>query len=151
VHRYTEIQEFPQALNNSQKWNWHTRMFLAEATANLTAEETSGSPLKYTREELQGLEMTLIEHEIWLDKWVEKQKGVPLYEDPVVQTKEMRERAKTLEMHLQKLALKKPPKVKKTSSSTSTTSTSTSTSTAGGARSSSGSEAGDSTQRHDEL
>ena len=38
IHRYQEIEAFPQALNNSQMWNWSTRLFLHDARQNLTAE-----------------------------------------------------------------------------------------------------------------
>ena len=116
-HRYKEIEDFPQTLNNSQKWNFHTRLFLGEAKGNLTEEEKTGVQGKYTREELDGLEKDLKEHEAWLNEWVEKQKSVKMNEDPVIETREMRERADKLELHLQKLALKKMPKVRKSSSS----------------------------------
>lgn len=126
IHRYKEIEEFPQALNNSQKWNWSTRMFLTEAKAALAEEEASGLPSKYTKEELDALEKTLKEHETWLNEWVERQKSVKMNEDPVILTSEMRARAKTLENHLQKLVRKKVPKPKKTTTTTTTTTTSTS-------------------------
>ncbi|TFY76525.1 hypothetical protein EWM64_g7490, partial [Hericium alpestre] len=98
-------------LNNSQMWNWQTRLFLTDARHNLTQEEASGAVEKYVREELDALERTLKEHERWLNEWVEKQKGVKMNEDPVVETSEMRERAGKLEKHLQQLVFKKPPKV----------------------------------------
>ena len=69
VHRYNEIKEFPHALNNSQMWNWSTRLFLTEAKQNLTAEEEAGVPSKWTREELADLEKTLKDHEKWLSEW----------------------------------------------------------------------------------
>ncbi|KAI3608795.1 hsp70 family chaperone lhs1 [Moniliophthora roreri] len=121
IHRYQEIEQFPQALNNSQMWNWSTRLFLTEAKANLTAEEAAGLPSKWTKDELDALEKTLKEHETWLNIWVEKQKSVKSWEDPVIETTEMRARAKVLEQHLQKLMRRKVPKVKKTSSSASST------------------------------
>ncbi|KAK7039209.1 lumenal Hsp70 protein [Paramarasmius palmivorus] len=114
IHRYQEIEQFPQALNNSQMWNWSTRLFLTEARANLTAEEAAGQPSKWTREELDSLEKTLKEHESWLNTWVEKQKSVKSWEDPVIETTEMRARAKVLEQQLQKLMRRKVPKPKKT-------------------------------------
>ncbi|KAI0369349.1 actin-like ATPase domain-containing protein [Pilatotrama ljubarskyi] len=123
VHRYKEIEEFPKALNNSQMWNWSTRMFLTEAKANLTKELESGTVGKYTKEELDELEKTLKDHEAWLNEWVEKQKAVKMNEDPVILSSEMRARAKVLENHLQRLVKKRPPKPAKkpTSSSSSTT------------------------------
>ncbi|KAI0063322.1 actin-like ATPase domain-containing protein [Artomyces pyxidatus] len=124
MHRFIEIQEFPQALNNSQMWNWHTRLFLTEAKAALAEEEKSGTQGKYTREELDALEKTLKDHETWLNEWVEKQKSVKMNEDPVIETSEMRARAERLEKHLQRLVQKKPPKPKKTNSSASGTATS---------------------------
>lgn len=123
IHRYQEIEAFPHALNSSQMWNWSTRLFLAEARANLTAEQAADLPSKWTKEELDGLEKTLKEHETWLNIWVEKQKSVPMNEDPVIETTEMKARAKVLETALQKLVRRKIPKVKKT---TTTAATSTS-------------------------
>jgi hypoxia up-regulated 1 len=114
VHRYKEIEAFPEALNNSQKWNFHTRMFLTEARQNLTIELEAGLPSKWTPEELDNLEKTLKEHEKWLDEWVEKQRSVKSFEDPVIETMEMKARAKTLETQLYKLVKRKIPKVKKT-------------------------------------
>ena len=114
VHRYKEIEAFPQALNNSQMWNWSTRLFLTEARQNLTAEKEAGLPSKWTTDELDGLEKSLKEHESWLAEWVEKQKSVKPYEDPVIETTEMKARAKVLETSLMKLYKRKVPKVKKT-------------------------------------
>lgn len=112
MHRYKEIESFPEVLNNSQKWNWHTRMFLAEARQNLTAEAEAGVPSKWTDEELDGLEQTLKVHEAWLDEWVEKQRSVKSYEDPVIETTEMKARAKQLETKLLKFMKRRVPKVK---------------------------------------
>jgi len=113
VHRYKEIEAFPEALNNSQKWNWHTRMFLTEARQNLTAEIEADLPSKWTSDELDALETTLKEHESWLNEWVEKQRSVKSYEDPVIETTEMKARAKVLETQLYKLVKRKIPKAKK--------------------------------------
>ncbi|KAF9238683.1 heat shock protein 70 family [Melanogaster broomeanus] len=117
VHRYKEIEAFPEALNNSQKWNWSTRLFLAEARANVTAEEAADIPSRWTSVELDALEAALKEHEIWLNDGVERQKHVKMNEDPVIETRDMKERAKKLEMHLQRLVKRKAPKVKKASPS----------------------------------
>ncbi|KIJ60918.1 hypothetical protein HYDPIDRAFT_169952 [Hydnomerulius pinastri MD-312] len=114
VHRYKEIEAFPEALNNSQKWNWSTRLFLTEARANLTAEAATDVPSKWTSEELDALEIALKEHEVWLNDGVEKQKRTKMNEDPAIETKDMKARAKTLELHLQRLVKRKAPKVKKT-------------------------------------
>lgn len=132
VHRINEIGEFPQALNTSQMWNWHTRLFLSEARDNLTAEERAGTTGRYTKTELDELEKALREHEAWLHEGVEKQKGVPMNHDPVIETKEMRKRAKALETHLQRLVQKKPPRVRPSSSSSSTTQAPLRTDEAGG-------------------
>jgi hypoxia up-regulated 1 len=123
VHRVKEIEEFPQALNISQMWNWHTHVFLADARTNLTQEEQAGTTGRYTKVELDELEKTLKEHEKWLNEWVEKQRSVPINHDPVIETVEMRKRAKVLETQLQRLVQKKPPRArpKSTSSSSSTT------------------------------
>ncbi|KAJ7650569.1 Hsp70 protein-domain-containing protein [Roridomyces roridus] len=118
VHRYQEIEAFPQALNNSQMWNWSTRLFLTEARQNLTAEAAADLPSKWTKEELDSLEKTLKEHESWLAEWVEKQKAVKSNEDPVIETTEMKARAKVLETALQKLVKRKVPKVVKKKTTT---------------------------------
>ncbi|KAI0944585.1 hypothetical protein AcW1_002258 [Taiwanofungus camphoratus] len=124
IHRYKEIEEFPRALNNSQMWNWNTRLFLTEARINLTAAEEGSLSYKHTKEELDELERTLIDHEKWLNEWVEKQKSVKMNEDPVILSSEMRARAKTLENHLQRLVKKKTPRPLKKSTSTQATETS---------------------------
>ncbi|KIY68804.1 actin-like ATPase domain-containing protein [Cylindrobasidium torrendii FP15055 ss-10] len=110
THRYVEREAFPQALNNSQMWNWSTRLFLTDARQNLTEEAAQGLNSKWTKEELDALEKTLKEHETWLNTWVEKQKSVKQNEDPAIETTEMRARAKVLEQHLQKLYKRPAPK-----------------------------------------
>ncbi|KAG6333862.1 hypothetical protein ID866_5225 [Astraeus odoratus] len=142
MHRYKEIEEFPEALNNSQKWNWSTRLFLSEARANLTAESAAGLPSKWTVEELDALEKAVKEHEAWLNDGVEKQKHVKMNENPAIETREMRSRAKTLELHLQRLVRRKAPKVKKTPKSAGTDSNGESDQTGGG---------GSTQTSHDEL
>ena len=117
VHRYKEIEEFPKALNNSQMWNWSSRLFITDAKQNLTAEAEGGPPARYTQAEVDALEKTLKEHEAWLAEWVAKQRQVPINQDPVILTSEMRARAKTLENHLQKLWKKKVPLKKKSNGS----------------------------------
>lgn len=107
-------------------WNWSTRLFLQEARQNLTVETAASLPSKWTKEELDGLERTLKEHETWLSEWVEKQKSVKPNQDPVIETTEMKARAKVLETHLQKLWKRKIPK-KPIATSTSTTATASST------------------------
>ncbi|KAI0291592.1 heat shock protein 70 family [Russula brevipes] len=123
VNRIKELEEFPQALNISQMWNWKTRLFLAQARENLTSEERAGTAGRYTKAELDELEKALKEHEAWLDEGVEKQKSTPMNHDPVIETGEMRRRAKALESHLQRLVQKKPPRVRPSSSSSSSSST----------------------------
>lgn len=130
VHRYQEIEGFPQALNNSQMWNWSTRLFLEEARQNLTAEVAADVPSKWTKEELDALEKTLKEHETWLNEWVEKQKSVKPNEDPVIETTEMKARAKVLESALARLVKRKVPKTVKKKTTTTTEAEPTSTSSA---------------------
>lgn len=110
-------------------WNWSTRLFLTEARQNLTIETEADLPSKWTKEELDGLEKTLKEHEVWLNTWVEKQKSVKSYENPVIETTEMKARAKVLEGQLAKLARRRIPKAKKTTTSTSASSTAAATTT----------------------
>ncbi|KAK7055392.1 actin-like ATPase domain-containing protein [Favolaschia claudopus] len=128
IHRYKEIEAFPQALNNSQMWNWSTRLFLEEATQNLTAEAAADLPSKWTKDELLALEKSLKEHETWLNEWVEKQKKVQMNEDPVIESTEMKARAKVLETALMKLVKRKVPKAAKKKKET-TTATEEATST----------------------
>ncbi|KAI0052486.1 actin-like ATPase domain-containing protein [Auriscalpium vulgare] len=149
MHRFIEIQEFPAALNNSQKWNWQTRLFLTEAKTVLAAEEQAGTEGKYTREELDALEKTLKEHEAWLNTNVEKQKARKMYEDPAVETQEMGERAERLERHLQRLVQKKPPKPRKTKASASSSTTPTESGSESRASGPSPSQTG--AKGHDEL
>ena len=120
IHRYQEIEAFPQALNNSQMWNWNTRLFLAEARENLTAEAKADLPSKWTADELDSLEKALKDHESWLDEWVEKQKKVKANQDPVIETREMKARAKVLEQHLHRLYRRKVPKAVKKKTTTTT-------------------------------
>ena len=132
AHRYKEIEEFPKALNDSQMWNWSSRLFITEAKKNLTAEAEGGPPARYTQAEIDALEKTLKEHEAWLAEWVAKQREVPMNQDPVISTGEMRARAKTLENHLQKLWKKKvPPKKKPSGSQGSSSGTPSGTGTSG--------------------
>ena len=127
AHRYKEIEEFPKALNNSQMWNWSSRLFITEAKQNLTAEAEGGPPSRYTHAEIDALEKTLKEHEAWLAEWVAKQRQVPMNQDPVILTNEMRARAKILENHLQKLWKKQvPPKKQPNGSQGSSSGTGTS-------------------------
>ncbi|KIJ04870.1 hypothetical protein PAXINDRAFT_21841, partial [Paxillus involutus ATCC 200175] len=81
------------------------------------AEAVANIPSKWTSEELDALEAALKGHEAWLNDGVEKQKRTKMNEDPAIETKDMKARAKTLEMHLQRLVKRKAPKVKKSSSS----------------------------------
>jgi len=117
AHRYKEIDEFPKALNNSQMWNWSSRLFITEAKQNLTAEAEGGPPARYTQAEIDALEKALKEHEAWLAEWVAKQREVPMNQDPAISTREMKARAKTLENQLQKLWKKKIPPKKKSNGS----------------------------------
>lgn len=143
-HRYKEIEEFPKALNQSQMWNWSTRLFITEAKQNLTTEEAEDRPSRFTREELADLESALIEHEKWLNINVERQKKVKLNEDPAIETAEMKRRAEALATQLQKLVKRKIPKARKPkSTSSSATTEATATSAAEGDSST--------TKKHDEL
>ena len=160
MHRYKEIEEFPQALNNSQMWNWSTRLFLTEARQNLTEEAAADLPSKWTKEELDSLEKTLKEHESWMHEWVEKQRAVKSNEDPVMETTEMKARAKVLEKEFVRLMRRKAPVKKKTTTTSSSSSTSTTATESESSRtveSSSGSTTAESTASsnqpgpHDEL
>ena len=93
-------------------------------------EATEGAPSKWTKEELDVLERTLREHETWLNEWVEKQKTVKMNEDPVIETAEMKARAKVLETQLSKLIKRKTPKRKVTTTAAETTATTEATSAA---------------------
>jgi len=106
--RLLETEEFPKALNNSQTWNWSSQLFITEARQNLTAEAEGGPLSRYTHAEIDVLKM-LREHEAWLAEWVAKQRQVPMNQNPIILTSEMRARAKVPENHLQKLWKKVPP------------------------------------------
>lgn len=131
--RYTEIEAFPTTLNDSQRVNWMTRIFIADARTNLSSIPPPSSDdtepqklLPYTEAEIDALERSLIEHETWLNEWVSKQRSVATYDDPVIFTTEMKARAKALEGSLGRLARRKAVTRKSTSSSTySTTSAKT--------------------------
>ena len=144
VHRYREIEEFPKALNNSQMWNWSSRLFITEAKQNLTAEAEGGPPARYTQVEIDALEKTLKEHEAWLAEWVAKQRQVPMNQDPVILVSEMRARAKILETHLQKLWKKRVSSKKSSGSQGSSTGTPSGTGT-------SSTTPEETTKLHDEL
>ncbi|EJD05176.1 actin-like ATPase domain-containing protein [Fomitiporia mediterranea MF3/22] len=127
--RYTEILAFPSTLNESQRINWMTRLFLTEARKNLTAELIPGNlPALHTSDELLTLEKALREHESWLHEGVEEQKRRGMNEDRAILTSEMKVRAKMLEKELMKLMRRKTPPKKKTSTSASSSSSSTSAS-----------------------
>lgn len=143
IHRYKEIEEFPRALNDSQRLNWSSRLFLTDAKNNLSEAEAGGPPSKYTREELDSLEKTLKDHEKWLNEMVEKQKSVKMNEDPVLESSDLREKVKPLETQLQKLVKKKMPRPKKTA----TKATSSSSSTSSAEETTTGGDRG----RHEEL
>lgn len=128
-------------------------MFITEAKLALEKEEQGGEPAKWSKEEIAGLEKTLIEHETWLNEMVEKQKAVPMYDDPAVESSELRTRVKALENNLQKLAKKRVPRRKATTtSSASATETATSDSSSATASTTSSAPGDKSTPAgHDEL
>ena len=141
IHRYKEIEEFPKALNVSQMMNWSARLFITEAKTNLTLAQETDIPPRITKEEIDSLEKTLKDHERWMNEEVEKQKKVKMNEDPVLESKTLREKVKPLESQLQKLMKKKAPRIPKKSKTASSTTSST---TASESTASSGS-------GHDEL
>ena len=104
-----ETKEFPKALNNSQTWNWSSWLFITEARQNLTAEAEGGPSSRYTHAEIDFLEKMLRGHEAWLAEWAAKQPQVPMSQNPIILTSEMKARAKVPENHLQKLWKKVPP------------------------------------------
>jgi hypoxia up-regulated 1 len=134
-------------------WNWSTRLFITEAQANRTVEEKTDGPYKYTKEELAALEKHLIEHETWLNIHVEKQKAVPMNEDPVIETSEMKRRADELSQELQRLVRRRAPVKPKKSKSTTATGTTTSSEAedASSKPSTSTSTPSDTPDKHDEL
>jgi hypoxia up-regulated 1 len=105
-------------------------------------EPTADLPSKWTSLELDALEKTLREHEAWLSERVEKQESVRSYEDPVIETTEMKARAKVLESHLQRLYKRKVPKVVKKPKPTTTTTTEVTKETEGTTRDEAASEEG---------
>lgn len=95
----------------------------------MTAEAEADLPSKYTKEEIDAVEKSLKEDEVWLLEWQEKQKAVKAHEDPVLLTAEMDARGKTLQTKVMRLLKRKIPKPRKTS--TSSTASATSSSSAG--------------------
>ena len=122
IHRYKEIEEFPKALNVSQMMNWSARLFITEAKTNLTLAQETDIPPRITKEEIDSLEKTLKDHERWMNEEVEKQKKVKMNEDPVLESKTLREKVKPLESQLQKLMKKKVPRILKKSKTVSSSS-----------------------------
>ena len=126
IHRYKEIKEFPKALNVSQMMNWSARLFITGAKTNLTLAQETDIPPRITKEEIDSLEKTLKDHERWMNEEVEKQKKVKMNEDPVLESKTLREKVTPLENQLQKSMKKKAPRIPKnykTASSTASEST----------------------------
>jgi hypothetical protein len=64
-----------------------------------------------TKMELDELEKMLKEHEMWLNKWVEKQRSLPMNCNPVIKMEEMQKCANMLETYIQNLVQKKPPHI----------------------------------------
>ena len=126
-------------------------MFLTEAKQNMTKELEAGTPTKYTKDELDEFEKALKDHEVWLNEWVEKQKGVKMNEDPVILSSEMRARAKVLENQLQKLYRKRPPKAPRKSSSSSSTAATSASETGSAEETASTSGTSSKDPRHEEL
>ena len=132
IHRYKEIEEFPKALNVSQMMNWSARLFITEAKTNLTLAQETDIPPRITKDEIDSLEKTLKDHERWMNEEVEKQKKVKMNEDPVLESKTLREKVTPLENQLQKLMKKKAPRIpKKSKTASSTASESTASSGSG--------------------
>lgn len=87
------------------------RSFHVEATKNNTlaieAERASTpekpvAPPKYTEEELKAVEVLMKENEVWMDSLMEDQVRLDLEDDktkdPVIFTKDLNEKGKTLQM-----------------------------------------------------
>lgn len=139
-------------MNESQRVNWMSRLFITEARKNLTAELIPGNlPALHSNEELLHLESKLREHEAWLAERVEKQKSVRPNEDPVVHTEEMRTRAKALEKELLKLMRRKTPAKRKGEGSSSGSTASASGTASSKAQQSQETPGDGDDKKHDEL
>lgn len=124
--RYSERENFPEALKDLQQAHWAARMFLQSAADNATEDAANDLPLKYLPEELESITKKLKESERWLNDGVERQKQIKRCGDgePVILVAEMKARGTALQRDTLKLLKRKIRKVK---SATSTAATSSST------------------------
>jgi hypoxia up-regulated 1 len=111
IFRYTERQTRGKAVDDFQQAMLSARSFFVEAHKNNTAAieaqdaSTPESPVagpKFTKEELEVVETMMKDNEKWMDPLMEVQvrldKSGDNTEDPVILTKDLNERGKTLQM-----------------------------------------------------
>jgi len=110
ISRYTERQTRGKAVDDFQTAMLSARAFFVEAHKNNTAAieaqaastpETPVAGPKYTSEELEVVEVMMKDNEKWMDPLMEVQvrldKSGDNTEDPVIFTKDLNERGKTLQ------------------------------------------------------
>ena len=110
IFRYTERQTRGKAVDDFQQAMLSARAFFVEAHKNQTlaieAQEASTpenpvAPPKFTEDELKVVEVMMKDNEKWMDPLMEVQvrldKEADHTQDPVILTKDLNERGKTLQ------------------------------------------------------
>jgi hypoxia up-regulated 1 len=116
IFRFTERQTRGKAVDDFQQAMISARSFFIEATKNNTlaieAQEASTpeapvAPPKFTEDELKVVETMMKDNEKWMDPLMEVQvkldKEADNTKDPVILTKDLNERGKTLQMTVRPL------------------------------------------------
>jgi hypoxia up-regulated 1 len=120
IFRYTERQTRGKAVDDFQQAMLSARAFFVEAHKNQTlaleAQESSTpenpvAPPKFTEDELKVVEVMMKDNEKWMDPLMEVQvrldKEADHTQDPVILTKDLNERGKTLQTTVCRLAVHK--------------------------------------------
>lgn len=120
--RYTEWMARPKAVENFQKAMHIARDFIVSAAENRTAalkaaeeatEENPVAPPKYTEEELMKIANLLKEYEEWIDPLMSQQVKLDenMKADPVIFSKDLNDKGKSLQIQVQALEKRKDPRV----------------------------------------
>lgn len=111
IFRFNERQTRGKAVDDFQQAMFSARAFFVEAHKNNTAAieaqesatpENPVAPPKFTEEELKTVEVLMKENEVWMDELMETQVQLDREDDktkdPVILTKDLNEKGKTLQM-----------------------------------------------------
>ncbi|EKC99928.1 hypothetical protein A1Q2_05752 [Trichosporon asahii var. asahii CBS 8904] len=120
--RYTEWMARPTAVDKFQQAMHAGRAFLLSATENRTealkaaesaTDENPVAPPKYTEEELLKVANMLKEYEQWIDPLMTEQVKLngDMKADPVIFSKDLDDKGKTLQIYVQALEKRKDPRV----------------------------------------